>query len=254
MTETTSESPGRARPDTGAEPAEPAGPERPLKPKKAHSVFGELWFMILVGFLVVVIVKGFLVQTFYIPSGSMETTLLCNDRVLVNRLAYLGGGPSRKDVIVFRNWNDTGEDVTPTPFPKNVVNALREGIGFGRGGSDDLIKRVIGLPGDTIEVRDNRAIVNGDPLDEPYVFVDGEGPAPDFGPVTVPPGHYFMMGDHRNNSQDSRQEEGGRFVDEDAIVGRAFVRFWPLSRLGGLEGPPDQTDVRLCNGQTAQAN
>jgi signal peptidase I len=228
-----------------------AGASEPVdkpRPKRRRSIWGELWFMVVVGFLIVVIVKAFFVQTFYIPSGSMETTLLCNDRVLVNRLAFTGAGPSRKDVVVFRNWRDVGEDVEPKPFPRNVIGALRESVGLGNGGSEDLIKRVIALPGEEIEVRDSRAYINGEPLDEPYVFVDGPDQRADFGPVTVPPGHYFMMGDHRNNSQDSRQSADGMFVDEDAVVGRAFLRFWPPSRAGGLNGPPDQDEVRLCTG------
>ncbi|MCC7075527.1 MAG: signal peptidase I [Acidimicrobiia bacterium] len=234
------------------------GGRKDKKPSKQRSFLGELLLMAGIGFLVVMLVKGFLVQTFYIPSGSMETTLLCNDRVLVNRLAYVGGGPSRKDVIVFRNWRDpqggTRENVEPTPFPRNIAMALREGAGFGSGGDEDLIKRVIGLPGDTVEVENSRAIVNGKALDEPYVFVDGDDGRRDFGPVTVPPGHYFVMGDHRNNSADSRQEGDGLFVDEDAIVGRAFVRFWPVSRFGGLGGPPDEPEARLCNGMTFKAD
>jgi signal peptidase I len=214
------------------------------------SLFTDIVVMVLVAVALVIVVKGFFFQTFYIPSGSMEKTLVCDDRVLVWRQPFLVGEVNRGDVLVFHNWDETGSDVpTPGVF-RYVVNAVRNGIGFGLGPyqEQDLIKRVIGLPGDEIEVRDNRALVNGDPLDEPYVFVsdDGIGAAADFGPVTVPDGKFFMMGDHRDESADSRKG-GGTFLDADAVVGRAIVRFWPPSRWGGLSGPPaGDPDPKLC--------
>ncbi|MFN8104728.1 MAG: signal peptidase I [Acidimicrobiia bacterium] len=197
----------------------------------------ELPFLIIIGFGIVVLAKAFLVQAFYIPSGSMEETLHVNDRVLVNRQAYLFGGPQRGDVVVFRNWDDVGADVPPPSAIQYVGRSLREGIGLGSGGKQDLIKRVVGLPGDTVEVRDSRAVVNGLRLEEPYVFIDGPDPLANMPPEVVPEGHYLVLGDHRNNSADSRAG-GVRFVDEDVIVGRAFLRIWPLGRVGGLGGPP----------------
>lgn len=224
--------PTSAAPTLDAGGAKPAKKAKPAKPaKKAVSFWVELPFLLLTGFAIVVLVKGFLVRPFYIPSGSMEKTLGINDRVLVNRQAYWNGGPSRGDVIVFRDPKMVG---TETPSPSTwayVTESLREGIGLGSGKGVDLIKRVIGLPGDTVEVRDSRAYVNGDPLDEPYVFLDGPDNLANMAPKVVPEGHYFVMGDHRNNSADSRT---GFLVDENAIVGKAFVRIWPLKHLGGL--------------------
>lgn len=197
----------------------------------------ELPFLLVLGFGIVVLAKAFLVQAFFIPSGSMQETLHVDDRVLVNRQSYLFGSPQRGDVVVFRNWDDVGQDVAVPSTLQYVGRSLREGIGLGSGGRQDLIKRVIGLPGDTVEVKGSRAMINGMALDEPYVFIDGPDPLANMPPQVVPEGHYLVLGDHRNNSADSRAG-GIRFVDENAIVGRAFLRVWPLDRAGGLGGPP----------------
>ncbi len=210
----------------------PAGSERRDRRAERRSFLKELPFLVLLGFGIVVLVKAFLLQAFYIPSGSMEKTLLINDRVLVFRQSYLFNGPRRGDVIVFRNWDDTGAD-TPSPSVLTYVGrSLKDGIGLGsRGRGEDLIKRVIGLPGETVEVKGSIAYVDGRKLKEPYVWVDGPDMQANFGPLVVPKGHYFVMGDHRNNSSDSRAHFP---IDRDAIVGKAFVRIWPPSRIGGL--------------------
>lgn len=215
--------------------------------RRPRSFLREVPLFLLCGLVLVVLVKAFVVQAFYIPSGSMETTLLCNDRVLVNRLAYVVGEPARGDVIVFRNWEDVGEDVPSASVLTYVGRSLREAVPWpDRGGrSEDLIKRVIALPGETVEVRAvgagdearSIAVVDGTPLAEPYVFSDGHDPLSPFGPVVVPAGKYFVLGDHRNDSLDSRREADGLLVDMDAVVGKAFVRVWPPSRLGALRGP-----------------
>jgi signal peptidase I len=164
------------------------------------------WAVVLVGaVLVALLLRASLFQAFYIPSESMETTLLINDRVLVNKVSYHLHDVNRGDVVVF---------VRPDDEPGDIR---------------DLIKRVIGLPSDTIEARDNVLFVNGNRLIEPYLK---EGAlTEDFGPVVVPAGQIFVMGDNRSESYDSR-----RFgtVSEDRVVGRAFVLFWPLNRIGWL--------------------
>jgi signal peptidase I len=141
----------------------------------------------------------FIGRPFRIPSESMEPTLTPGDRVIALKVGYYFETPQRKDVIVFRL----------PPDPKQVY-----------------VKRLIGIPGDVVEVKDGLAIVNGVPLTEPYVRYPG---GPDYGPVTVPEGQYFALGDNRANSGDSRF---WGFVPRKNIIGRAQLRFWPLGRLG----------------------
>ena len=168
--------------------------------------------LILVALVVAVIIKTFLVQAFYIPSASMEETLLINDRVMVNKLAYAIGEIERGHIIVFddprRLDNGTTESV-----PARVVRNLAESIGLSTPQSE-FIKRVIAIPGDTVEVRGGLVYLNGTALDEPYVPEGTSMPALE--PVTIPPGHVFVMGDNRDVSQDSRVPEGAdRMAEED---------------------------------------
>ncbi|MGI9047817.1 MAG: signal peptidase I [Rubrobacteraceae bacterium] len=158
-------------------------------------------------------IRPFVVQAYVIPSASMEPTLhgctgCTNDRVLANKFIYRFTDPKRGDIVVF----------------KSVTNP-----------NEDLIKRVIGLPGDTIAVRNGKIVLNGKPQEESYVVnkpcVPGLPKTCSFGPVTVPKGHYFMMGDNRGNSEDSRYFGP---VPKKNIEGEAFLRFWPLNRIGWL--------------------
>lgn len=166
------------------------------------------WIVILVAALAVaLVVKTFLVQAFYIPSGSMEPTLKPGDRVLVNKLSYDLHGVRRGDIVVFKSPPSEASD----PSIK------------------DLIKRVIGLPGDEIQAIGGQVFINGKPLKESYLPV---GTATNSLPLTkVPPGQYFVMGDNRGNSKDSRFIGP---IPKRLIVGRAFVRVWPLSGINLL--------------------
>jgi signal peptidase I len=188
------------------------------------------WIIVVAGALIVaIIIKTFLFQAFYIPSQSMEPTLKVGDRVLVNKLSYKLHDVHRSDIVVFERPSTDpqtvegcdGNPVTITP-PKSgeVVH--------------DLIKRVIALGGDTVESRSGRVFVNGQQLDEPYV-APGR-PTPPFDTfsaqcIRVPKGDIFVLGDNRTDSSASN-----RFgpIPESLIVGRAFVRVWPLSSLGGI--------------------
>ena len=189
--------------------AEPA-----TKPDRVRSVVE--WVAVIVGALVVaLVVKTFLFQAFYIPSGSMEPTLEKGDRVLVNKVSYDLHDVNRGDVIVFElDPDDVGAD-----------------------GIKDLIKRVIGLPGDVIETRDGVVYINDEPLDEPYL-ADGtttgspaDGQNPGIERQTVPDGHVYVLGDNRSNSADSRYRGP---IPIDSIVGRAFILVWPPGDIANL--------------------
>jgi len=185
------------------------------------------WIAVVVGaVLVALLIRTFVAQAFYIPSESMEPLLAKDDRVVVDKLTYSSEDVRRGDVIVFHK---------PTTDPVDGV--------------PDLIKRVVGLPGDSIVISEGDVYINGMRLDEPYLppgsfTAQGAGTptpgatstAPRCGtddPCVVPEGHVFVMGDNRSNSKDSRWPEVG-YVSSDQLVGRAFVRVWPLNRLGGL--------------------
>ena len=174
------------------------GPTTPSPTKHSGTRNLVEWIVVIVSaLLVAVLVKTFLVQAFYIPSPSMTPTLHVDDRVLVNKLSYDIHGVHRGDIIVFKS---------PQPAPEK-----------------DLIKRVVGLPGETVEGRDGHVVVNGKELKESYL--PAEVTTSTFGPVTLAPHHYWMMGDNRTNSSDSRVFGP---LDESLIIGRAFVKVWPL--------------------------
>ena len=165
------------------------------------------WVVIIGGaFLVAFVVKTFLIQAFFIPSGSMLPTLHEDDRVLVNKLSYDLHDVNRGDLVVFER-------------PEGQTS----------GQIRDLIKRVVGLPGERIESRDGRVYVDDQLLEEPYLE-DGTQTT-NLEPQTVPDDHVFVMGDNRDDSMDSRVFSA---IDEDLIVGRAFVRVWPLPDLALL--------------------
>lgn len=205
---------------------EPAA--RSVSPRKKQTSFWvELPILVIVALAVAVLIKTFLVQAFWIPSESMLPTLEINDRVLVNKLSYVFGEPERGDVVVFDPPFATEEE--REPLLEAIVRNVAESLGLQQPAVEDLIKRVIAVGGEQIEVKDNRVLVDGVPIFEPYLNPDSF--MPDFGPVEVPDGYVFVMGDNRSRSQDSR-----RFgpIDADSIVGRAFVRVWPFKRWGGL--------------------
>lgn len=165
------------------------------------------WIVVIVGALVVaLVIRTFLLGAFYIPSESMDPTLKVGDRVLVNKLSYKLHDVNRGDVVVFKR------------PPQEQVAGIK-----------DLIKRVIGLPGETIESRSGKVYINGRPLNEGYlqpgVLTDN------LPPTKIPANEVFVMGDNRDNSSDSRVFGP---IEENLIVGRAFVRVWPLTHLGWL--------------------
>jgi signal peptidase I len=220
--------PGR-QPEEAGEPravtTEPARPQAPPRKKSPWRFLRELPVLILIAFVLALLIKSFLVQAFYIPSESMDPTLKIGDRVLVEKVLK---HPHRGWIVVFTN---------PHPGPQPHRNWLQsfghwlsEGFGISTPPDEDFIKRVIGLPGETIELRHGVVYIDGKRLREPYLNQVKD--TRDFPPTKVPAGHVFVMGDNRTNSNDSRFGLGP--IPLDDIVGRAFVIIWPPSRIRWL--------------------
>jgi len=171
--------------------------------EKTSLTIKELLESVVIAVILALIIRTFLFQFFWIPSRSMEDTLLINDRIVVTKFSYWFNEPQRGDVVVFKYPLDT---------------------------TKDYVKRLIGLPGDIIEIRNSKLYINGQLVKEPYLkegLVFG-----DFGPIQIPPEHYFMMGDNRNYSSDSRV---WGFVNEDLLIGKAQFIYWPLDRIGRIK-------------------
>ncbi|HCT80656.1 MAG TPA: signal peptidase I [Micromonosporaceae bacterium] len=187
------------------------------------SFWKELPILLGVAILVAFLVRQFVVQTFFIPSGSMEHTLDLDDRVLVNKLVYDFRSPGRGEIIVFEapeSWRNKPEH-------------------------EDYIKRVIGISGDRVVCCDpqGRLQVNGHPLDEPYIYPGNKPSVHEFD-IVVPSGRLWVMGDHRQSSGDSLQnymnsnnDVAQATIEEKAVVGRAFVLFWPFNRATWMSVP-----------------
>lgn len=202
-----------------------------------------------IAILVSFLVKTFLVRSFFIPSSSMEQTLQIDDRVIVNELVPKAVALDHGDIVVFK---DPGGWLPAKPPVE--ISGLQAGtewvlslFGLASPDSNDhLIKRVIGLAGDTVQCcsADGKIIVNGVPITEPYITIpagETRASAIDFN-VTVPEGSIFVMGDNRYNSKDSRyntDKPGGGFVGMDNVVGRAFVLSWPMNHWGWLSNYPE---------------
>jgi signal peptidase I len=208
---------------TTAEASDPAvaRPHVQERSTSAARTLRELPVLFVVALCIAFVVKTFLAQAFYIPSGSMEEQLQVNDRVVVSKLAYKFHEPHRGDIVVF---DRPERGFTPAPTNTNPVRWVLERIGVIQPSTEEFIKRVVALPGETVEGKDNHVYVNGHQLVEPYLaegIVTGTFPA-----STVPPGHLWVMGDNRGNSSDSRFFGT---IKQDTIVGRAIVRVWPLA-------------------------
>ena len=201
-------------------------------PDPGWRLLREMGILTISALVIAIIIKTFLIQAFYIPSGSMIPTLTKDDRILVNRLAYRFGDIERGDIVVFA-------DPTPTAHDRGLLDGvlhwLGEGVGVVRHDDDDFIKRVIALPGETWEIRGGVTYVGGAKVDEPWVNAD-DPDTRSFGPQTVPDGMLFVMGDNRNHSGDSRFAPPGGlgYIPIDNVIGQAFVIIWPPSRMGWL--------------------
>ncbi|MDH6578890.1 signal peptidase I [Kitasatospora sp. MAP5-34] len=241
---------GRLGGSVGGASDEPSGDAETVQPKKEQkqrSFWKELPILVGIALILALVIKTFFVQAFSIPSGSMQNTLQIGDRVLVDKLTpWFGAEPERGDVVVF---HDPGGWLNDEPAPQNnnaFVRGLQDVLSFiglmPSVNEKDLIKRVIGVGGDTVECEGTGPVkVNGVALNEPYIF-PGNTPCGDkpFGPVKVPKGAIWVMGDHRGDSLDSRfhqDQPGGGSVPVGNVIGRAFVVAWPIGDWATLPVP-----------------
>lgn len=210
----------------GPEPDEPAGRvDEPVSPdlggalsrrqrpprirrslsRRSRTVLSWSW-VLMAAVVLALLMRTFLVAAFFIPSESMEPELQIGDRLLVSKLSYRIGDPGPGDIVVFRTPDQLRDPQTA-----------------------ELVKRVVAVGGQSVGAANGRLIIDGTPVNEDYLSTDVY--TSDFGPVLVPAGYVFVMGDNRSSSQDSRYFGP---IPESEIIGRAFARFWPPTRLGGL--------------------
>ena len=184
------------------------------KDKQGKSAVKEFLMIFVMAAILAIFLKSFIVDSRVIPSSSMVPTIQIGDRVVLNKLAYLGDAePQRGDIVVFKPNASTGSEF-------------------------DMIKRVIGLPGDTVEINNGYVYINGEPLEEDYL---AEAPRYYFEEITVPAGCYFLLGDNRNYSNDAHLWLDP-FVTEKSIAGKATLCYWPLNRIGSLYAAPNNAE------------
>ena len=247
--ESASAEPG-AQPEASAEqaPADGAADDAAEEPKqRKRSFWRDLVVIVVAALVLVILLKAFVVQVFSIPSGSMENTLLPGDRILVSKVVYDFRPIDRGDIVVFSGAGSW--DPTPPPYQGNAfvgfldrVTADAENLVGIAGPSTDYVKRVIGVPGDHVACCNSsgQVTVNNVPLSESSYIFPGAVPSGVRFSITVPPGRLWVMGDNRGDSDDSRyrlSDPGGGTIPESAVVGRAFLIIWPLSRVSDLPIP-----------------
>lgn len=210
--------------------------------RRKHSFWRDLVVMALSALVLVILLKAFVVQVFFIPSGSMENTLLPGERIMVSKVVYDFRPIARGDIVVFSgagSWNPPARP--PGNWLVRIWDDAKSLVGIAGPGTD-YVKRVIGIPGDHVACCNakGQVTVNGVPLSESSYVYPGDAPSTVTFHVTVPPGRLWVMGDNRGNSDDSRyrtNDPGGGTIPESAVVGRAFLIIWPLSRISDLPIP-----------------
>ena len=241
-------------PDPGAEPGSPTDAEAAAEQapgdgaakaetvKRKRPFWRDLAVIVVAALVLTVLLKAFVVQVFSIPSGSMENTLLPGDRILVSKIVYKFRPIARGDIVVFSgagSWDPPNQP--PSNWFTGLVSDATNLVGIAGPGTD-YIKRVIGIPGDHVACcnAQGQVTVNGVPLSESSYVFPGDAPSAERFNITVPSGRLWVMGDNRGDSDDSRfrtNDPGGGTVPESAVVGRAFLIIWPLSRISDLPIP-----------------
>ena len=243
-----------AQADADQAPGAAGGPRKRARQRK-RSFWRDLFVIVVAALVLTILLKAFVVQVFSIPSGSMENTLLPGDRILVSKIVYRFRPIARGDIVVF---SGSGSWDPPTQPPANPVLRIWDDavnlIGIAGPGTD-YVKRVIGVPGDHVAccTASGQVTVNGVPLSESSYIYPGDAPSEMQFNITVPPGRLWVMGDNRGNSDDSRyrtNDPGGGTIPESAVVGRAFLIIWPLSRISDLPIPNtfDQAGLSAATG------
>ena len=212
---------------TVREPAAPPGsaPAPPPDPDEQRwsplSAVRELAVLVGMALIIAVVVKTFVAQAFYIPSGSMLPQLQIDDRVVVSKISYRVHDPRRGDIVVF-DAPGGGDPEESRPLPERALRGLAESVGVMAPSTDEYIKRVVGLPGERVEGLRGKVLVDGRELVEPYLPAGTV--TSDFPALIVPPRTVFVMGDNRGNSADSRVFGP---IPRSTVVGRAIMRVWP---------------------------
>jgi len=241
------------KPEETADVGASSGRSGRRREAKKGSLLRELPVLLVIAFVLALVVKTFFVQAFFIPSGSMEQTLhgcpgCTGDRVLVNKVPYWFGAPEPGEIVVFKGpdtWTPEVSVAKPSNWFSGALLWLGRTVGVAPPSEDDFVKRVIATAGQTVECCDaqGRVMVDGKPLDEPYIFENTPLESRPFGKVTVPEGRLWVMGDHRSASADSRMHVSDKYsgtIGVDDVIGKAAVIVWPVSRFGLLDSPDIQ--------------
>ena len=193
------------------------------KPHSLARTFGEIPVLLVMAGVIAFLVKTFVAQAFYIPSESMVPQLQVNDRVVVSKISYRLHEPRRGDIVVFDNPAEVANgDGDGSNFVVRFLRGVGEAVGVRQPSTEEFIKRVIALPGETVEARGGTIYINGHVLEEPYLPLGTV--TTDFAPRQIPPDRLWVMGDNRSNSADSRVFGP---IERSSVVGRTVLRVWP---------------------------